>query len=171
MVFFFLRFFILFIFRQREREGEREGEKHQCVVASPVPPTGDLAHNSGTCPAWLGIKPATLWFTGWCLIHWATTARAHDGVLNIRTLVFKLCPRTQDPYPHSHPQGHVKEPDITPDSTRTAPPPCGLGSQYWARPHLYWWIPRKGFEVQSPEKSKSSYSHLRSWAKLKRVLK
>ena len=45
----FLRLY-LFIFRQREREGEREGEKHQCVVASLVPPTGDLAHNPGMCP-------------------------------------------------------------------------------------------------------------------------
>ena len=34
---------ILFIFREGGREGEREGEKHQCVVASHVPPTGDLA--------------------------------------------------------------------------------------------------------------------------------
>ena len=34
---------ILFIhFRQRGRETEREGEKHQCVVASQVPPTRDL---------------------------------------------------------------------------------------------------------------------------------
>ena len=42
----FLRLFIyLFIFRERGREGEREGEKHQCVVASLTPPTGDLAHN------------------------------------------------------------------------------------------------------------------------------
>ena len=38
--------------RQRGREGEREGEKHQCVVASHVPPTGDLAHNPGMCPDW-----------------------------------------------------------------------------------------------------------------------
>ena len=45
--YFFLRFY-LFIFRGREREGE----KHQCVVASPVSPTGDLAHNLGTCPDW-----------------------------------------------------------------------------------------------------------------------
>ena len=34
------------------REGEREGEKHQCVVASHVPPSGDLACNPGTCPDW-----------------------------------------------------------------------------------------------------------------------
>ena len=33
-------------------EGEREGEKHQCVVASHVPPTGDLACNPGMCPDW-----------------------------------------------------------------------------------------------------------------------
>ena len=39
---FFKRFY-LFIFRERGREGEREGEKHQCVVASHAPPTGDLA--------------------------------------------------------------------------------------------------------------------------------
>ena len=40
------------IFRERGREGEREGEKHQCVVASLTPPTGDLAHNPGMCPNW-----------------------------------------------------------------------------------------------------------------------
>ena len=39
---FFFFFKILFIFR--------EGEKHQCVIASHVPPTGDLAHNPGMCP-------------------------------------------------------------------------------------------------------------------------
>ena len=39
-------------FRQRGREGEREGEKHQCVVASHAPPTGDLAHNPGMRPDW-----------------------------------------------------------------------------------------------------------------------
>ena len=37
---------------ERGREGEREGEKHQCVVVSCVPPTGDLAHNPGLCPDW-----------------------------------------------------------------------------------------------------------------------
>ena len=41
-----------FIFRERRREGEREGEKHQCVVASHIPPTGDLACNAGICPDW-----------------------------------------------------------------------------------------------------------------------
>ena len=47
----FLRFY-LFIFRERGREGVREGEKHQRVVASHIPPTGDVAHNLGMCPDW-----------------------------------------------------------------------------------------------------------------------
>ena len=51
MIFFnFLKDFIYFIFRERGREGKREREKHQCVVVSHMPPTGDLAHNPGTCP-------------------------------------------------------------------------------------------------------------------------
>ena len=49
--FFFLRFY-LFIFREKGRQGEKEGEKHQCVVASCMPPMGDLAHNPGMCPDW-----------------------------------------------------------------------------------------------------------------------
>ena len=40
------------MFRERGREGEREREKHQCVVASHVPPSGDLACNPGMCPDW-----------------------------------------------------------------------------------------------------------------------
>ena len=42
--------FKIYLFRERGREGEREGKKHQCVVASRTPPTGDLAHNPGMCP-------------------------------------------------------------------------------------------------------------------------
>ena len=33
-------------------EGEREGEKHQCMVASDAPPTGDVVCNPGMCPDW-----------------------------------------------------------------------------------------------------------------------
>ena len=53
------------MFRQRGREGEREGEKHQCLVASHMPPTGDLAPNPGMCPDWelnqqcFGLKAST----------------------------------------------------------------------------------------------------------------
>ena len=49
---FFFKYFILFIFRERGREGEREREKHQCMVASLMPPAGDLARNPGMCADW-----------------------------------------------------------------------------------------------------------------------
>ena len=49
-IFLMFKIFYLFIFRERGREGEREGEKHQCVVASHTPPTGDLACNPCMCP-------------------------------------------------------------------------------------------------------------------------
>ena len=52
LLFLFFKRFYLFIFREGGREGEREVEKHQCVVASRVPPTGDLARNPGMCPDW-----------------------------------------------------------------------------------------------------------------------
>ena len=48
--FFFFRFYLFFL--ERGGEGEREGEKHQCVVASCAPPTGDWAHIPGMCPDW-----------------------------------------------------------------------------------------------------------------------
>ena len=51
LIFIYLRFY-LFMFRQRGRDGEREGKKHQCVVASRVPPTGDLDCKTGMCPDW-----------------------------------------------------------------------------------------------------------------------
>ena len=49
---FLLSFIYLFIFREGSREGEREGVKYQCVVASHVAPTGNLALNPGMCPNW-----------------------------------------------------------------------------------------------------------------------
>ena len=50
-LFFFLRLY-LFIFRERGRKGEREGGKHQCVVASHMAPTGDLARNLSMHTDW-----------------------------------------------------------------------------------------------------------------------
>ena len=44
--------FIYLFFREEEREAEREGEKHQCVVASGVPPAENLARNPCMCPDW-----------------------------------------------------------------------------------------------------------------------
>ena len=49
---FFLKDLFIYLFLERRRVGEREGEKHQCVAASCMPHTGDLAHNSDMCPDW-----------------------------------------------------------------------------------------------------------------------
>ena len=46
-----LRFY-LFIYLERGEGREKEGEKHQCVVASHVPPSGGLVCNPGKCPDW-----------------------------------------------------------------------------------------------------------------------
>ena len=46
----FLKDFIYLFFR--DGKGERTREKYQCVVASHMPPTGDLACNPGMCPDW-----------------------------------------------------------------------------------------------------------------------
>ena len=45
-------YLFIYLFLERGREGEREGEKHQCVVASCVPHTGEHAHNPSMCPDW-----------------------------------------------------------------------------------------------------------------------
>ena len=50
IILFFKRFIYLLLERGEGRE--KEGEKHPCVVASHMPPTGDLACNPGTCPHW-----------------------------------------------------------------------------------------------------------------------
>ena len=39
----FLKKILFIYFGQSGKEGEREGERHQCVVASRLPPIGDLA--------------------------------------------------------------------------------------------------------------------------------
>ena len=63
--FHFFEDFIYFFFGERGREGEREGKKHQCEVASCMPPTEDLADNPGMSPDWesnqqhLGLQAGT----------------------------------------------------------------------------------------------------------------
>ena len=42
----------IYLFLERGDQREKEGEKHQCVVASHVPLTGDLACHPGMCPDW-----------------------------------------------------------------------------------------------------------------------
>ena len=64
----------MYLFLERGRKGERETETLMC---------GCLLHTHHWVPGpqsryvpWVGIKPATLWFTGWHSIHWTTPARA-----------------------------------------------------------------------------------------------
>ena len=49
LLLFVFKIFI-YLFLERGMEGEWEEEKYQCVVASHVAPTRDLAHNPGICP-------------------------------------------------------------------------------------------------------------------------
>ena len=42
VIYYYYYYFIFKAFLERGREGERDGEKHQCVVASHMPSTGDL---------------------------------------------------------------------------------------------------------------------------------
>ena len=90
---FFKPFFkkdFIYLFLERGKEGETE--KHQCVVASYVPPTGDLAHNPGMCPR-LGIKPVTLLAACRLALNTLTTpARAEVCLLSIRYLSFLSWP-------------------------------------------------------------------------------
>ena len=74
---YILLFVWLFVcFRWGWRDGERVGEKHQCVVASGMPPTGDLTWPTTQACALTGNEPVTLWFSDQCSIHWATRASA-----------------------------------------------------------------------------------------------
>ena len=62
---FLKKILFIYIFREREREGERERnidvwEIHQ-LVASPMPPAGDPAHNPDMYPDWeLNRQPFSL---------------------------------------------------------------------------------------------------------------
>ena len=88
------------IFKERRKEGEREGEKHQCVVASHVPPTGNPACNPGcaltgnrTSDPWVhrpALKPlnhtsqGSFYFLK-CCVH--ATCQIHYIVTNINSTI------------------------------------------------------------------------------------
>ena len=65
MIHFIFLKILFIILRERGKEGEREGRKHQCVVASCAPPTGDLVCNPSMCSDWdlnwqlFGSQPGT----------------------------------------------------------------------------------------------------------------
>ena len=69
----------LFIFRKRGREGGRGRETLICARQAMI---GYPLHASSQGPGlqprhviWVGIKPATFQFSGWCPTHWATRDR------------------------------------------------------------------------------------------------
>ena len=89
----FYSFIYLFIFRERGREGGREGEKHQCVVASPTPPIGDLTLNPGMCLTGngtsdllvcrLALNPLSHTSQG-CTIFWLKSVQWYEGGRELR---------------------------------------------------------------------------------------
>ena len=102
MLFFFKKDFIYF--KQRGREGERGGEKHQCVVASCMPLTGDLTWPATQACALTRNGACNPWFAGQCSIHWATSARAPISISKSSTLEYlmkvrrtsQLCRKTKE---------------------------------------------------------------------------
>ena len=71
---FLKKYFLnLFLERGRERETSMCGYLTHAPYWGPGPQPRHVP--------WLGIEPETLWFTGWCLIHWATPARTHGYLL------------------------------------------------------------------------------------------
>ena len=76
--FIFLRFY-LFIFREGKEGRKRGRQTSMCGCLSSTPYWGP-----GRQPRhvpWLGIEPATVWFTSWYSIYWAPPARARSEFL------------------------------------------------------------------------------------------
>ena len=72
---YFFKDFI-YLFLEKGREGERGRETSMCVCLLRTHSWGP-----GLLPRhvpWLEIEQATLWFTVWCSIHWATPDGAGD---------------------------------------------------------------------------------------------
>ena len=74
---FFKIFIYLFLEEGKGGEKERETSIYGCLSCAPYWGPGPQPRHA----PWLGIKPPTLWFTGWCSIHWATPARAWSQLL------------------------------------------------------------------------------------------
>ena len=83
----FKKYFIyLFLEREEGRKTGREISLCGCLSHAPYWRPGQQPRHV----PWLGIKPATLWFTGQHSIHWATPARALFFVLIEIYLTYNL---------------------------------------------------------------------------------
>ena len=65
-------FISLFLERKGGRKRGREISMSGCLSCAPYWGPGPQPRHE----SWLGFEPTTLWFAGWCSIHWATPARA-----------------------------------------------------------------------------------------------
>ena len=119
---FFKKIFYLFNFREREREGE----KHQGVVASHVPPTGDLAPNPGMCPDW----ELNWWLFG--LQAGAQSTEPHQPGL-LSHLLFLLPPLTPSPTDKTMPH--------------TLPPPAVISSDFLQVLSYAWFLSLQSFII------------------------
>ena len=82
-------FWGFFFFREREGKGGRKGGRETWMCGClPCAPYWGLDLQPRHVP-WQGIKPATLCFTVWCSIHWATPARANILGLMLNSAVKK----------------------------------------------------------------------------------
>ena len=54
----------IYLFFGEGKGGRKRAKKHQCVVVSCAPPTGDLACNPGMCPDWESNQ--TPFGSQWC---------------------------------------------------------------------------------------------------------
>ena len=66
---------IIFVYFFREGKGDRKkGRRTSMCGCFLNAPRQELGPQPRHVP-WLGIEPVTLWFAGWCSIHWATPAQ------------------------------------------------------------------------------------------------
>ena len=81
----FKKYFIYLYFREGKAGRKRGRETSMCDCLLHAPCWGP-----GLQPRhvpWLGIEPVTLWFTGPCSVHWATSGRAPCFSLGIVSLI------------------------------------------------------------------------------------
>ena len=76
----------IYLFIERGGEVERQREKHQCVVVSHAPLTGDLACNPGMCPEW-----ELIWHPLGSQAGTQSTESHQPGLLDVSLVVLPWC--------------------------------------------------------------------------------